>query len=345
MRPGGLPTEGAPLQDVFEDVTVPAQLLRATGNIGNRRDTRASCTWEPQPAFPDIHEGRLEAEPRSRRGTRISYVDPFSRRGTRISYVDPLTIVPDVSRRPTMERGLSIDRRASVLPDASRRPTMGRILSDDRRASEKQRPLPELILPEQNQSGLHRPLSYDQGSKELLDGARSQGMLYESHSLSTIRTGASSIWSRSDPFSSTATSTQALTHASQDPQVGPSDIEGDASHKPEGQLPRRGTLEAVVDAFVPNAIQRRFTDASFLRRTSIWHTYEKAKVRGVQLQRNKWVMLAFEYAIYAILLLFVYLVLIGVPLWNGAVYWLWWVVAHKFVLPGGFAITLGIALL
>jgi hypothetical protein len=37
--------------------------------------------------------------------------------------------------------------------------------------------------------------------------------------------------------------------------------------------------------------------------------------------------------------------LIGVPLWNGAVWWLWWVVAHKFVIAGGFSITLGIALL
>jgi hypothetical protein len=77
----------------------------------------------------------------------------------------------------------------------------------------------------------------------------------------------------------------------------------------------------------------------------MWQTYEKAKERGVQLQRNKWVQIAFEYAIYAILILFVYFVLIGVPLWKGTVYWLWWVVAHKFVLAGGFSITLGIALL
>jgi hypothetical protein len=67
--------------------------------------------------------------------------------------------------------------------------------------------------------------------------------------------------------------------------------------------------------------------------------------RGVKLQRHRTVQVAFEYGIYAILVLIIYFVLIGVPLWNGAIYWLWWVVAHKFVIAGGFSITLGIALL
>jgi hypothetical protein len=77
----------------------------------------------------------------------------------------------------------------------------------------------------------------------------------------------------------------------------------------------------------------------------MWETYEKAKKRGVQLQRNKWVQYAFEYTFYLILVCFVYFVLVGVPLWNGAVYWLWWVVAHKFVIAGGWSITLGIGIL
>jgi len=77
----------------------------------------------------------------------------------------------------------------------------------------------------------------------------------------------------------------------------------------------------------------------------MWQTYEKAKERSKELQRNKYVQFSFEYIIYAVLILFVYFVLIGVPLWNGAVWWLWWVVAHKFVIAGGFSITLGIALL
>jgi hypothetical protein len=53
----------------------------------------------------------------------------------------------------------------------------------------------------------------------------------------------------------------------------------------------------------------------------------------------------FEYSIYLVIVAFVYFVLVGVPLWKGAVYWLWWVVAHKFVIAGGFGITLGIAFL
>jgi hypothetical protein len=74
-------------------------------------------------------------------------------------------------------------------------------------------------------------------------------------------------------------------------------------------------------------------------------TFEKAKVRGAQMQRNKYAMIAFEYGIYLFLLCFIYFVLIGIPLWNGAVWWLYWVVANKFVIAGGFSITLGIAVL
>lgn len=74
-------------------------------------------------------------------------------------------------------------------------------------------------------------------------------------------------------------------------------------------------------------------------------TYEKAKQKGVDIQRKKWVQVAFEYTIYLIMVLFIYFVLIGIPLWNGAVWWLYWVVATKFVIAGGFGITLGIALL
>ena len=36
----------------------------------------------------------------------------------------------------------------------------------------------------------------------------------------------------------------------------------------------------------------------------------------------------FEYMIYLILILFTYFVLVGMPLWKGAVWWLYWVVDH-----------------
>lgn len=63
------------------------------------------------------------------------------------------------------------------------------------------------------------------------------------------------------------------------------------------------------------------------------------------MKRSRWVQLVWEYSIYTILLLFIYFVLIGLPLWRGAVYWLYWVVDHKFVVAGTFSITIGIAAL
>lgn len=103
------------------------------------------------------------------------------------------------------------------------------------------------------------------------------------------------------------------------------------------QFERRGTFAAIQTA------ARNTLD--LVRRSSIFDVYEKAKARGVKLQRKKWVEVLFEYSFYAILLAFVYFVLIGVPLWNGAVWWLWWVVQHKFVIAGGFSITVGLAAL
>ena len=50
-----------------------------------------------------------------------------------------------------------------------------------------------------------------------------------------------------------------------------------------------------------------------------------------------------EYGVYSILVSFVYFVLVGLPLWKGAVYWLYWVFANKFVVPDTFSITIGIA--
>ncbi|KAJ5381753.1 uncharacterized protein N7496_004181 [Penicillium cataractarum] len=81
------------------------------------------------------------------------------------------------------------------------------------------------------------------------------------------------------------------------------------------------------------------------RNSSMQDVYEKAKARGVALHRKYWVRVLFEYTIYLLLILFVYFVLIGMPLWKGAVWWLYWVVANKFVIQGGYAITIGLAAL
>jgi hypothetical protein len=161
-------------------------------------------------------------------------------------------------------------------------------------------------------------------------------------------TNASSIWTKEDPFSTSKDSiddhSERMPHRARTASRPRASSSGRADDAYEEQA-RRGTLHAIADAIVPDALQRRFTNASHARRSSMWHIYEKAKERGVQLQRNKITQTAFEYGIYIVLILIVYFVLIGVPLWKGAVYWLWWVVANKFVFAGGFSITLGVALL
>ncbi|KAF1360869.1 glycosyl transferase [Lizonia empirigonia] len=148
-----------------------------------------------------------------------------------------------------------------------------------------------------------------------------------------------SLWSNEDPFSTGENSSDGSDKNYQEPEN---------AHTPAGQRQRKGTFGSIVDAVVPDSLTRKMTSASFTglqRKGSVWKTYENAKKRGVQLQRERWVQIVFEYGIYLFLLCFIYFVLIGRPLWNGAVWWLYWVVENKFVLAGGFSITLGIALL
>ncbi|KAB2573408.1 hypothetical protein DBV05_g7905 [Lasiodiplodia theobromae] len=45
---------------------------------------------------------------------------------------------------------------------------------------------------------------------------------------------------------------------------------------------------------------------------------------------------------YFLALVIVYFVFVGLPLWKGAVYWLYWVVNHKFVVKGTWSIVIGI---
>ncbi|KAJ9091303.1 hypothetical protein QFC21_007258 [Naganishia friedmannii] len=102
---------------------------------------------------------------------------------------------------------------------------------------------------------------------------------------------------------------------------------------------RRGTV-ARVGSVLQSAAQG-VTDVA--RRMSLFNLYEKAKVRGVELQRSRRFQLVFEWSIYLLLLAFVYLVLVGMPIWKGAVYWLYIVVKFKFVIAGTWSITIGIA--
>ncbi|KAM5343840.1 hypothetical protein ACJ41O_012377 [Fusarium nematophilum] len=88
---------------------------------------------------------------------------------------------------------------------------------------------------------------------------------------------------------------------------------------------------------ISRALSKRST------RSSIYDVYEKAKLRGVQIQRKRWSELLFEYTVYTLLLSFIYFVLVGLPLWRGAVWWLYFAVQNKMVLAGSFAIIIGVA--
>ncbi|KAK6063012.1 hypothetical protein SCUP515_12797 [Seiridium cupressi] len=104
--------------------------------------------------------------------------------------------------------------------------------------------------------------------------------------------------------------------------------------------PRRATR---AKSLANNVRGRAHSVAQWARRATIADLYEKAKIRGAELERKQWVQTLFEYSIYVILLCIVYFALIGVPLWKGAVYWLYIVVKTKFAVTYGWSITIGIA--
>lgn len=132
---------------------------------------------------------------------------------------------------------------------------------------------------------------------------------------------------------------------------------GDANHA----VPRKSTIQ-INDGAQPSHVgsvndRRRTTVGragsifqtaaqgmtNMARRMTMVDLYEKAKVRGIALQRARWAQLLFEYTFYLILVAIIYFVFIGMPLWKGAVYYLYRVVKYSFVVEGTWAITVGIA--
>ncbi|KAE8313916.1 glycosyltransferase like family 2-domain-containing protein [Aspergillus transmontanensis] len=71
---------------------------------------------------------------------------------------------------------------------------------------------------------------------------------------------------------------------------------------------------------------------------SVRSVYNRANLVKIKHQRKYWIRLLIEYAAYTIGAVFIYFVLVGLPLWKGAVYWLYWVMQHEFVFSGGWAI-------
>ncbi|KAJ5827809.1 hypothetical protein N7447_004572 [Penicillium robsamsonii] len=119
-----------------------------------------------------------------------------------------------------------------------------------------------------------------------------------------------------------------------------------ATFQPAAPIPEKEPITPVQNAFLnPQPHSKVSSHAISSEQSSLQEVYEKAKLRGVAIQRKYWVRLLFEYSIYAFLVLFVYFVLVGMPLWKGAVWWLYYVVRTKFVIPGGYAIIIGLAAL
>jgi hypothetical protein len=304
---GGLSSEAT----LIEDVLVPAQLLRATSNVGSPRDTTNHITSQTQSAVPYFNEGGFRS---------------LSRRDTQIpGSIERSMTLPDSRRRPNTKK----------------RPTRGQSHDETKRSGPKSG-FSSSAIEHQDQPGPSRIRSYVQGSNDFLSVSRTALL-----NTSGQGTNASSIWSTSDPFSTrhNASPSEALGTYGHSCSPDTSNAGLNVGPSSDGQQPRRGTLQSVVDAFVPDIFHRRFTNSSYLRKSSIWQTYEKAKMQSIQLQRKRWVQLTFEYGFYATLILFTYFILVGVPLWSGAVYWLWWVIAHKFVIAGGFGVTVGTAFL
>jgi hypothetical protein len=84
---------------------------------------------------------------------------------------------------------------------------------------------------------------------------------------------------------------------------------------------------------------------SKIRRSSLASLNEKAKIRQEQLKRSPWVQLLFEYSMYVLLIASVYFVLVGLPLWRGVVWYMYVLIATKFIIVGGSAIFIGLAAL
>ena len=108
------------------------------------------------------------------------------------------------------------------------------------------------------------------------------------------------------------------------------------------RLCMRDRNESVIGPAVKK-VKQGATDLA--HRNSLIEVYEKAKLRGEHLQRKRWVQLVFEYTCYVLILCFVYFVLVGRPIWNGAVWWLYWVFANKFSVAGTWSVLIGMAFL
>ncbi|KAL4894571.1 glycosyltransferase like family 2-domain-containing protein [Aspergillus ambiguus] len=92
----------------------------------------------------------------------------------------------------------------------------------------------------------------------------------------------------------------------------------------------------------PMRISRSHNAVKKNRSSSLKSLYDRAKLVNIKHQRRFWLRIVIEYGSYAFLILVVYFILIGLPLWKGAVYWLYWIMQHKLIFQGGWAIFISL---
>jgi hypothetical protein len=81
------------------------------------------------------------------------------------------------------------------------------------------------------------------------------------------------------------------------------------------------------------------------RNSSLRSLYNMADLVKIKYQREYWIQILIEYGTYIALAAFVYFVLVGVPLWKGAVCWLYWAMQHELIFSCGWAIAIALILL
>ncbi|KAL8645840.1 MAG: hypothetical protein Q9210_006486 [Variospora velana] len=80
-----------------------------------------------------------------------------------------------------------------------------------------------------------------------------------------------------------------------------------------------------------------------LHRGNFRDMYEKAKVKQATIRRSPRAQFAFKWTFYVLLTATVYLLLIGLPLWRGAVWYMYILFKKHLVLKAGMAITFGLS--
>ncbi|KAJ5288124.1 glycosyltransferase like family 2-domain-containing protein [Penicillium angulare] len=116
----------------------------------------------------------------------------------------------------------------------------------------------------------------------------------------------------------------------------PGEVHRDFEDSNSRTLPNNGTHLSHLPVHQPSST------ATKPRKSSLMSLYDRTSLVNIKHQRKYWLRLLIEYGAYTALAAFAYLVLIGTPLWKGAVCWLYWLMQRRFVFSGGWAIAIAL---